>query len=1044
MISKNPHSLKMLHQQLFRLLMMSLMLLGITASGFARQSTNEVKGKVTDAAKLPVANASVQVKSSGKSVLTDNNGNYKISAAASDVLIISNIGFKTIEVLVDGKTTVDVQLENEIKGLDEVVVIGYGTQKRSNVSSAVTSVKGEDLQKIATNNPVNALQGRVAGLTVTSPGGNPGQMSDVRLRGAATLGDHQPLYIIDGVPGNPYYLNSNDIANMEVLKDGAAASIYGSTSANGVIIITTKKGKKGVPQIEINSYYSSAKPTSKYDLLGADGYQKVHKMMYENANKALPEYVKTPTGFNTNWQDLIARTGNAQNHNITMRGGGEYLTYVLAGDLTDEVGTFIGSKFNKKGIRLGNEFKKGILTVENNLVFSQLRSEGYKFNLSDAYFQSPMLPVYDPAQKYGYALIMKGLPKFQNAMGADHFNNSYNTTQYLSDVLKIKLQLLKQLSYTVNLNYITSNEYAFAHRPDARYNENDPVVSFPYVYNFRANYKEQIIEHLLHYDYRKGKHSVNVLGGYSAQQKDYDKMSVTVDGKTIVRIIDGDKIKEIEVPAGFPNTDFNTIRAGIGGTYSADGTRNRYVRLSTFGRISYSYDNRFLFQASIRRDGSSKFGINRQFGNFPSLSLGWNISKEKFMENVSWVDALKLRASYGELGSEGGLVDYEYQALIFNSNIWGGGSVQGSGSTPWPGSASNALPNRDLRWETTKTYNFGTDFTLLQNKLSGSLNYFIKRTEDALITREMPPSAGLADPTLNVADFENKGLELELSYALVRNKDWTVNVGGNITTMANTVKLVADNNQTLFGTGLKFGTDHIPNQTKVGTEIGAFYLYQANGIFQSDAEAAGYLNKDGQRLQPDAKAGDIRFIDANGDGVIDRFDKVYSGTGFAKLEYGFNVDASYKNFDLNLFFQGVSGNKIYNGNRFELEGMEAPRNFLFSTLNAWRPDNTNTDMPRAVWGDPNGNARESTRFLENGAYLRLKMIQIGYTLPRTLLNKAKIDKFRIYVSGQNLLTITNYSGLDPEVGRSNVLNAGVDRALYPQNKRLIVGLQVTF
>ncbi|NML19250.1 TonB-dependent receptor [Pseudoflavitalea sp. G-6-1-2] len=1046
MISKKPHSLKMLHQQLFRFLMMGLMLLGITASGFARQSTNEVKGQVTDAAKLPVANASVQVKSSGKSVLTDNNGNYKISAAAADVLIISTIGFKTIEVLIDGKTTVDVQLEKEIKGLDEVVVIGYGTQKRSNVSSAVTSVKGEDIQKIAANNPINALQGKVAGLSVSTPGGNPGQGADVRLRGVSTFGDHQPLYIIDGVPGNGYYLNSNDIASMEVLKDGAAASIYGSQSANGVIIITTKKGKKGAPVIEINSYYSSVKPTKTYDLLNADGYQKVHKQMYATAppQTVVPEYVNTATGFNTNWQDLISRTGSAQNHNVTMRGGGEYLTYVLGGDLTEEVGTFIGSKFSKKSVRLGNEFKKGILTVENNLIYSQLRNEGIKFNLMDAYFQSPLLPVYDPAEKYGYALTMKGLPRFQNAMGADHFLDAYNTTQYLSDILKIKLQFTKQLSYTVNLNYVNSNEYSFTHRPDSRYNANDPAISFPYLSQARSNYKEQLIEHLLSYDYKKGKHAVSVLAGYSAQQKTNESLGVSVDGKTIVRTVENGVIKEKEVPAGFPDPNFNTIRAGVGGIFSGSGTKNKYVRLSSFSRINYAYDNKYLLQLAIRRDGSSKFGENYRFGNFPSVSVGWNINKEQFMENLTWIDVLKLRASYGELGSEGGLSNYEHQALVYASNTWAGGYVQGSGATPWQGYAAWDLRNKDLRWETSKTTNFGVDFTLFQNKLSGSINYFNKTTDGLLAEVVVPPSAGVNNPTLNVARVANKGLELELSYALLRSKDWRVNLSGSFATISNEVLELANKDQAIYGAGLKFGTEHFPNQTVVGKEIGAFFLYQANGIFQSDEEAAGYLNKDGQRLQPKAKGGDIRFLDMNGDGVIDELDKTYSGTAFPKYEFGFNVDAAYKNFDLTIFFQGVAGNKLYNGARFELEGMDAPRNFMFSTLRAWTPTNKNTDMPRAVWGDPNGNNRESTRFLEDGSYLRLKTIQVGYTLPHNLLNKAKIERLRLYVSGQNLLTFTGYTGLDPEAAAFDIFSNGTIRSMYPQNKRMIVGVQLTF
>lgn len=1043
MVLKSIFYQKNKYASIVKMLIVCMLLTGVSAAGLAAPNWAEIKGRVTDSNDKPVANASIQVKDGKGNAFTNADGQFTISAEANDVLIVTSVGYKLQEVPVNGRAQITIQLEQEIMNLDEVVLIGYGTQKKGNVTSAVSSVKGEEIQKISSNNPVNALQGKVAGLSVSSPGGNPGQSSDVRLRGIGTFGGHQPLYIIDGVPGNPYYLNNNDVASIEVLKDGAAASIYGSNSANGVIIITTKKGKKGAPVIDFNGHYDVANPTKKYDLLWAEGYQKVHKMMYENAGITnMPAYINNGTGYNTNWQDLISRAGNAQNYNLNLRGGGEYLTYTLSGDLTDELGTFIGSKFNKKSIRSGNEFKKGILTVENNLLYSDLRNEGYKFNLGDAYFQSPLLPVYDTTEKYGYALNAAGLPKFQNAVGADHYINSHNTTQYLSNNLKVKLQFTKAFSYTANMNYITAQDFSFAHNPPFRANANDPAVSYPYVYNSRSNYKEQVIEHLLNYDIRKGKHSVNLLGGYSALQKTNEYLSVTADGKTIVRTVENGVLVEKEVPGGFSNPDFNTISAGLGGTFNASGSRNKYVRLSTFGRVNYAYDNKYLLQASVRRDGSSVFGRNNLFGVFPSVSVGWNMQKESFLNDVEWIDVLKLRAGYGELGNEGALGYYDHQALITTTNRWWGGYVQGSGSTPWPGSAGYSLENRDLKWETSKSTNIGMDFTLLNNVLSGSVNYFNNKTDGLLIIKEVPPSAGIDDPILNVGKIANSGVELELTYA-IKNRTWNMNLTGSFTQLSNKVLQLADSEQTLYGTGLKFGSDHIPTQTKVGKEIGAFYLYNAMGIFQSDAEAAAYKNKEGDRLQPYAKAGDIRFEDANGDGVIDENDKVYQGSGFAKYEYGFNVDANHKNFDLTIFFQGVAGNKIYNGNRFEMEGMDAGRNFLHSTLSAWTPSNTNTNMPRAVLGDPNGNNRESTRFLENGSYLRLKLIQVGYTFP-TDFGAAKIQKLRLYVGAQNMLTFTKYSGLDPEVGRFSVLNTGVDRQMYPQNKKWITGIQITF
>jgi len=1021
-----------------------LFLLFITSESFAQN--NLVKGQVLNEIDQPVAGISIKIKGTTTGTVSDASGRFAIKASAQDVLVFSAIGFKTQEVAATPGKDITVKLLIDMKGLEEVVVIGYGTQKRSNLTSAVSSVSGEKLGKVASNNPVNALQGRVAGLSVSSPGGNPGQSSDVRLRGIGTFGSHQPLYIIDGVPGDPYYLSSNDVASVEVLKDGAAASIYGSNSANGVILITTKKGKKGAPIIDFSAAYSTVKPTGKYDFLDADGYKKLHNMMYTNAGAApadFPAYITKNSGVNTNWQDLINRTGVSQNYNVGLTGGGDYLTYALTGDLTDDKGTFIGSDFNKKSIRSRNDFTKGILNVSSNIVYTETITENAKFNLKDSYFQSPLLPVFDSNEKYGYALTVDGLPKFQNPIGTDHFMDANSKTRYLAGNVKFNLKLYKGLSYTANLSYINAQTDDYSHNPPFRSNANDPLVSYPNVYNRTSNYKERLMEHLLNYDLDIDKHSFKLLAGYTAQEKTNRFLSATVDGKTIIRTVVNGKIVETEVAGGFSDPNFNTITAGLGGTFNAAGSNNKYVRLSTLARLNYAYDNKYLLQVSVRRDGSSVFGEDRRYGVFPSVSLGWNINKESFLQDATWLSNLKLRASYGELGNEGALGYYDHQALITTSNTWAGGYVQGAGGTPWPGSASYTLLNRDLQWETIKSKNLGLDFGLFNGSLTGALNYYENITDGLLITKEVPPSAGLRDPILNVGKISNKGLELETNYQFTKD-DWHFDLGGAFSLLKNKVVSLANANQVLFGTGLRFGTDHIPTQTMVGNEIGAFYLYEADGLFQSDAEAANYKNAAGDALQPDALAGDVRFRDTNSDGTIDEKDKTYQGSGFAKYEYSLNMGVSFKNFDLSLFWQGVGGNKLYNGNRFELEGMDAGRNFLNSTLAAWTPQNTNTAMPRAVLGDPNRNARESTRFLENGAYLRLKLVQLGYTLPQDLLKKMKFSKLRVYLSGQNLVTFTKYSGLDPEVGTFSALDTGVDRMLYPQNKRLLAGVQLTF
>lgn len=1021
-----------------------LLLLFVTGESFAQN--NLVKGQVLNEIDQPVAGISIKVKGTNSETVSGATGHFAIRASANDILVFSAVGFKKQEIAVVPGKELSIKLLGDMTGLNEVVVVGYGTQKRSNLTSAVSSVSGEKLGKVAANNPVNALQGRVAGLSVSSPGGNPGQSSDVRLRGIGTFGMHQPLYIIDGVPGDPYYLNSNDVTSVEVLKDGAAASIYGSNSANGVILISTKKGKKGAPVIDFSGFYSTVTPTGKYDFLNADGYKQVHSQMYTNGGVLpadFPAYLTKNTGVNTDWQDLINRRGISQNYNVGLSGGSDYLTYALSGDLTDDKGTFIGSEFNKKSVKSSNDFTKGILKVSSNIVYSETVSEAAKFDLKDSYSQSPLLPVFDPNEKSGYALTVDGLPKFQNPIGMDHFLDASLKTRYLAGSVKFNLKLYKGLSYTSNLSYINSQTDDYQHSPSFRANANDPAVSFPRVFNRTSNYKERLMEHLLNYDLDIDKHSFKLLLGYTAQEKTNRFLSATVDGKTIIRTVVNGAIVETEVPAGFSNPDFNTITAGLGGTFNAQGSNNKYVRLSTLGRFNYAYDNKYLLQVSVRRDGSSVFGEARRYGVFPSVSVGWNINKEAFLENVSWLSNLKLRASYGELGNEGALGYYDHQALITTVNGWSGGYVQGSGATPWPGSASYTLLNRDLQWETLKSKNLGLDFGFFNSALTGSINYYNNTTDGLLITKEVPPSAGLLNPILNVGKISNKGLELETNYQFTTN-DWHFDLGGTFSLLKNKVISLANPEQVLFGTGLRFNTDHYPTQTTMGKEIGAFYLYEADGLFQSDAAAADYKNAAGDRLQPNAMAGDVRFRDTNNDGMIDEKDKTYQGSGFAKYEYGLNLGVTFKNFDLSLFWQGVAGNKIYNGNRFEMEGMDGGRNFLATTLSAWTPQNTNTTMPRAVLGDPNMNNRESTRFLENGGYLRLKLVQLGYTLPNEVLKKMKFSKLRVYLSGQNLVTFTKYTGLDPEVGTFNALDTGVDRMLYPQNKRLLAGVQLTF
>lgn len=526
--------------------------------------------------------------------------------------------------------------------------------------------------------------------------------------------------------------------------------------------------------------------------------------------------------------------------------------------------------------------------------------------------------------------------------------------------------------------------------------------------------------------------------------KDFDKHSVTaMVGSSIIAYRNDDSSVSVEgknandEPAGFFDPHNTTIDAGIGGTFSGSGTFYNYNRASFFGRLNYSFDSRYLLQATVRADGSSKFGKNNRWGVFPSVAVGWRISEEDFFPKNTVVSNLKFRASWGRLGNENAL-GYYYAPTMTQSNTQWMSYIQGG--QPWTGMSNLYLVNDDLRWETTDTKNIGFDFGFFNNHLTGSINYYYNTTTDLLIEKVMPPSAGIYNPTVNVSKMRNSGFELELNYAnSVSGFDY--NIGFNLSTISNEM-IKADPNQILYGSALK-DAGHFATQTLEGYPVASFFLYQTDGIFQSDEEAAAYVNADGERLQPNAKAGDIRFKDMNGDGVIDADDKVYSGSGIPKVEANLSFSGSYKGFDLSFQLGSAWGNKLYNANRIYMEGMDAGSNQFKTTLDAWTPENRDTDMPRAVLGDPNNNTRESTRYLENGDFVRLRQLQLGYTFPSNWMKKIFIEKCRIYVSGENLFTITGYSGNDPEFS-SSILNTGIDSFVYPFTRSYVVGLQVTF
>jgi TonB-dependent starch-binding outer membrane protein SusC len=1019
------------------------------SSGFVNKANAqgiEISGKVIDNSGMPLPGTSIVIKGNILiGVQTDFDGNYSIEIPnPQSILIFSFLGFVNQEILVDNQRIINVVLQEDSESLDEVVIVGYGTQKKSDVTGAIGQVKGENLTQVVTTNPMDAIQGRVSGVNVTSSSGSPGSASEVMIRGVASFGNNQPLYIIDGVQADSYFIDANNIASIEILKDAASGSIYGTKAANGVILITTKKGKSGKPRVEIESSLSINTPRKTMNLLDSEGYVNVHRQMYENAGESLPNYVQNPPKVNTDWIDETHRNGQLNLMNIRVSGAANSINYSVGGNYADEIGVLIGSKFTKKGINANLGVTKKKLTINTNLNYSETYRENYKFSLRETYFISPLIPVYDDTKPSGYGYRDGDIPDHRNSVGEDNFLEGYTKLKYFLGTVNIAYEIIDNLIVKSNLSYSTLSNYSFRfNQPFQVRDIQEQGREYAFVSEYDNEFKRINQEYTIKYKFEFGKNVFNLLAGYQRISEPYRENYVQAEGFKIERSVDSDgNLIEEKVPANILDPNFKTLDAFSDGTYSGSGTKAEYSLVSQFGRVNYAFDDKYLAQASVRRDGSSKFGKNNKYGIFPSFALGWKITEENFMNNQSLFDFLKLRTSWGQAGNDGALGNYDYVALISQGKSQNnGGYVFGNPQTSYQGSIARDLQNDDLKWETNTSVNFGLDFTSLQNKLKGTINYYKTTTDDLLIIKEVSPSAGINSPIVNVGEFENKGFEFELGYT---NNDHEFHYSAftTFTTINSEVTKLSNNNQVLYGVGLLFGSDHFVNQTKVGYEPGAYFLPVADGIFQNQAEIDAH-NVNGDLIQPNAKLGDIRFVDQNGDGIINSEDETYQGTAIPKYEYSLNLTADYKGFDFNIFFYGVGGNKIYNGNDFRMLSMDTGRNYKSETLNAWTPSNTNTNIPRAVLGDPNKNNRASTRFLENGSYLRIKTIQLGYLIPPDLTTKIGADKVRIYMTGQNLFTFTDYSGLDPEVGGS-ILSRGIDRNLYPQYKSIIFGAQLQF
>lgn len=998
-----------------------LLLLSTYGSLAFAQQSQKVRGKVLDADNKPVAGATVNIKGSASGTKTDADGSFTLDVAKGKTLKITYVGMKEQEVLVNDASTYSIILQSGTE-LDEVVVIGYGTVKKSDLTGAVASVTGKDMQSNLAKSAAGALQGRVAGVTVSNAGGSPGAGMSINIRGLSSMGNNAPLYVIDGVFGDINMVDPNDIASLEVLKDASAAAIYGSRAANGVVIITTKGGKRSAPAVlSLNAYTGIQSLPKKMDLMDGPQWK-----AFQKEYKYLPPQAESFNA-NTNWQDEVFETAPINKVNLDIAGGGERSTYSVSGGYLNQKGILKTTGYESFNVRSKNTFSffNDHFRMGNTFMLKSGDRKYSDLTITDILRQNPLLPIYDENVVGGYSTWAPWMKNLDNPVGnLNLYNNHvYQTDIMLNGYAEADL-FVKGLKYRLNvgINRTTGRNYNKAdRRPDG-------TAVLQSSLNESAFFNNQwLIENTLHYDNTFDKHTISLLAGYSAQENSRRGFGA------------GRK----DIPVG---TD--VIGAASPAEQTTSGDLYESALVSQFGRLMYSYDNRYLLTATIRRDGSSRFAEGQRYGVFPSIALGWNVMNERFFEHAkNTINEFKVRASYGKLGNQE-IGDYTTQ----NVTQYGINAIQGG--TWWQGAipGNNWVSPRNLTWEETETSNIGVDLAFLQKKLNISVDYYQRNTKNILLGINQPPSTGLAGtPMMNAGTITNKGFEFLANYRDAIG-EVNYNIGVNASTVKNNVKAITIGGKQEFE-GFNPRGEGVVSWAKVGYPIGGFWLIQTDGLFQSDAEVQAYKAGNGTVIQPTAKAGDIKFIDYNGDGKIDNNDRQYMGSPFPKLAYGIRGGLDYKGVDFAFFFDGMYGNKIYNYTRARMEQTNEVNNHSARLLDSWTPSNTNTDIPRYTREDPNDNKRRvSERWLENGSFFRLKTLELGYTLPAQWLSKATLKNARIFLAADNLFIVTKYKGYTPDLGQSNgangdytgVLTAGTDYGRFPLARTVMFGIQANF
>ena len=1032
-----------------------LVLLISVCSLFGYGQSIQVKGVVSSADDgQPIPGVGVVLKGTTTGITTSIDGAYTLTVPGNGTLVFSFVGMKSQEVPVNHRTTINVKLTSSAENIDEVIVVGYGTQKKSVVTGAISTVKASDLENMPTPRVEDALKGRTSGVTVASSSGQPGSDATVSIRGITSINYVSPLYVVDGVPvvvGGIDYLNQSDIESIEVLKDAASAAIYGTQAAGGVILVTTKKGKAGSMKVNYNGYDGTQAPENTLRLLNATQYATLRNESSLAAGRGIIFNNPQSLGAGTDWQKVIFNnSAMVQNHNLSFSGGTDKSTFFASFGYFEQdgiVSTAI-SGYKRFTARLNSAHKvKPWLNFGNNVSYSHIKSKGINAN---GYFGGPLTSAVnlDPVTPFVVTdpnvLLTEPYASHSASLVRDANGNPYGISSYVGQEM--------------------SNPAAFAQTQMGNYGWSDNIVGNVYleltpikglkiktsigaklafwgyasytpiyflsntISNLTQNSYSRTQNRAVDWtwtntaDYTRsfGKHNLSLLLGTEAR----DESNVNMIGATYL---------------GIPATSFGTASMNFSipvANRQAWGSENQPYKLSSlFSRLTYDYEGKYLFTGILRRDGSSHFGSNNVYGYFPSASFGWVASREDFWTKNDAVNLLKVRLGYGVNGND------NLSPFLYTSTIGAlGGYAFGNtiNSTPLTGYGPGAPANPNLKWEQTSQLNLGVDAILFKD-FTITAEVFKKKTTGMLMAVTLPGYVGAsASPWGNVATMENKGVELDLGYT---KKFGEISVGlkGNASFIENKVTNIGTNAY-LTNSTMQSSTYEVSRKV-VGQPVNEFYGFKIAGVFQTQAEINNYVSKTGTMIQPSAQPGDFKWVDTNGDGVITEKDRQYLGNPTPNLTYGITANVAYKGFDLVVFGQGVSGNKIFNQlRRLDIIGA----NYMNKALGRWTGPGTSNSFARLSDNDPNNNfANPSNFYLENGSYFRIKTLQIGYTLPKALMSHAQIEKCRIYISGNNLLTLTKYTGFDPEIGGSQDIYS-IDRGVYPQARSYMVGIDLTF